>query len=451
MTIKRLRGIRNDCGATGSVIPIADFAVLCVRVVSTNASVRSRPCPAGISQARTTLAYPLCPVQQSDDSLRRPLHTAGMTGAGMTAAGRTSAGAAIGRLTSRWLAALPLDRDTVVSGAGLWPLLALLAGASDGPARDELSGAAGMDADTAAQAATEVLAALDASPDIAAAIGTWTRPRIELHEWWRAHVPAASIGELTTRAALDAWARERTGGLIEHVPIELTDDVLLVLATALLLRTSWTDPFTEQERPGRTWLRRTVSGVEDVHTVAGAGGAVTVATVRGEQDVDVLLGLGAPQAPAAEVLSALLTGNHVAGGTQLLADPADAPGVQVRDVRGAQPKTALTLPAFEVRSQHDLLERADVLGLRTASERGGFSRLSATPTRVDQAAQEVMARFFATGFEAAAVTSFGMRTAAVVREPMTRQLEVTVERPFGFAAVHRPTGIPVVAGWTADL
>jgi hypothetical protein len=363
----------------------------------------------------------------------------------------TNTGAAVAGLTARWLAALPLDRDTVVSGAGLWPLLALLAGAADGPARAELSGAAGMDADAAAGAAGDLLAALDESPDIAAAIGTWVRAGTQLHEWWRTHVPPRSTGELTTQHALDAWARERTGGLIERLPARLDDGVRLVLASALLLRTAWADPFTERERAGRTWLHRTVAGVDDVHTVSGAGGAVAVATVRGEGDVDVLLGLGAEHARPADTLTALLTGDRLATGADLLEDPVGAPGLRVRAVRGPHPRTALTVPAFEVRNSHDLLRNADVLGLGAASAAGGFPRLSPTRLRVDQGMQEVLARFFATGFEAAAVTSLAMRTAGVIREPMTRQLEVSADRPFGFVAVHRPTGIPVVAGWIAQL
>lgn len=364
-------------------------------------------------------------------------------------------GACVARLTARWLAALPLERDTVVSGAGAWPLLALLAGAADGPAHDELATAVGMDGDDAAAAAGTVLAALDASPDVAAASGTWVREGIELHPWWRAHVPAAAVGTLTTQQALDAWVRERTGGLVARMPIRLRDEDLLVLATALLLRTTWAEAFTEQERAGRTWLRRTSVGVDDVRTVGAGRSPVTVATVRGEQDVDVLLALGDDATSPAETLRALLAGEPAADGARLLDRlldrPGAAPGVRVREVRGARPRTLLELPAFEVQNTHDLLAHADVLGLRTARRRDGFPRLSSTPTHVAQAAQDVVARFFATGFEAAAVTAFGMRPAAAVREPTTRQLEVRFDRPFGFAALHRPTGVPIVAGWIADL
>ena len=362
----------------------------------------------------------------------------------------TDTGAAVSALTAAWLRALPLDEDTVVSGAGLWPLLGLLAGAADGPARAELSAAVGLDADVAARAAGELLAALDASPDIAAASGTWVRPGVPLADWWRAHLPADSIGELVSQQALDDWAGEHTGGLIERMPVRLAPQVRLVLATALVLRTTWRSPFREIGHDGNTVLTRSTGGVEDV---AVHSGRTTVISVRGEQDVDVMLGIGAADAAPADVLTALLTGEVTATGDDLLArsDATPAPALTVRTVTGHAPRTELTLPAFEVRRTHDLLRHADVLGLRSAAADGGFPRLSPQPLRVDQAAQQVLARFFATGFEAAAVTSVGMRASAMSRPGQTRVVSVRLDRPFGFAAVHRPTGVPVVAGWIADV
>lgn len=360
----------------------------------------------------------------------------------------TETGAAVAALTARWLRALPGDGDTVVSGAGLWPLLALLAGAAGGRTRDELTAAAGMEGDKAAAAAAELLAALDASPDIAVASGTWLREGVPLHDWWREHVPADSIGRLTSQAALDAWASEHTDGLIEHLPVQLRPETMLILATALLLRTSWQQRFDERERSGHTWLSRTASGVDDIAVHAGT---TTVVTVRGEQDVDVLLGIGEPEAEHAEVLDALLTGEVTASGPDLLAGDGAAPGVRLGQAAGRGPRTILRLPAFELRCNHDLLARADVLGLRAAAEIGGFPRLSPVPVQVAQAGQQVLARFFATGFEAAAVTAMAMAASARAYANPVPVLHATFDRPFGFAAIHRPTGVPVVAGWIADV
>jgi serine protease inhibitor len=112
------------------------------------------------------------------------------------------------------------------------------------------------------------------------------------------------------------------------------------------------------------------------------------------------------------------------------------------------PSVMLSLPYFEVDAERDLLEHPDVFGLRAAMDnsQGHFSGLSPQPLAVDQAKQAVMARFSATGFEAAAVTAMAM-AAGSAPTPGAKALLISLEHPFGFIAVHRPTGVPVVAGW----
>ena len=61
----------------------------------------------------------------------------------------------------------------------------------------------------------------------------------------------------------------------------------------------------------------------------------------------------------------------------------------------------------------------------------------------------MLARFFAEGFEAAAVTAFG---AIPTGGRPIESYEITVveadfDQPFGFIAVHRPSRLAVVAGW----
>jgi len=63
-----------------------------------------------------------------------------------------------------------------------------------------------------------------------------------------------------------------------------------------------------------------------------------------------------------------------------------------------------------------------------------------------------LARFFAEGFEAAAVTAFGMIVTGGIpqeRYEITR-VDVTFDRPFGFIAVHRPSRLAIVAGWVSS-
>ena len=75
-------------------------------------------------------------------------------------------------------------------------------------------------------------------------------------------MPAPLVGLLTgnptvDKAKLDAWAAEHTDDLIREMPVDLDGDMMLVLASALLLRTTWVRPFTEQVRrvPAGPWAR----------------------------------------------------------------------------------------------------------------------------------------------------------------------------------------------------
>jgi serine protease inhibitor len=117
------------------------------------------------------------------------------------------------------------------------------------------------------------------------------------------------------------------------------------------------------------------------------------------------------------------------------------------------PEVRLSLPSFSVQVEHDLLELRELFGLSavTSPPRGAghFSAISPESLVVGQARQTVLARFFATGFEAAAVTAMGLMRASM-QTAQSRRLEVSLDRPFGFVAVHRSSRLPVVAGWIAQ-
>ncbi|WBQ03759.1 serpin family protein [Kribbella sp. CA-293567] len=378
---------------------------------------------------------------------------------------------AVNNLTSRWARELPSGGNTVVSGLGLWPLLALLATAADEPGRGELAEAAGVEAGLGAAKAVELMESVDRSDDLHAALGVWVHEQLKLSESFDSVVPAALTGTLTgdlagDKAKLDAWAAEHTDNLIREMPLEVTADLAVVLASALSLRTTWEQEFTEQVRQlhegpwaGRAWhwLERTD---RDLGTVRRCEG-LTVVTVQGDADVDVLLGIGAADARQADVLTGLLAASSAAegmSGAELveLGEPGDdvAPGVRIGQTTSPAPDVKLSLPSFSVEVEHDLLELRGVFGLAAVTSPpprsgGHFSAISPDPLVVGQAKQTVLARFFATGFEAAAVTAMGlMRTSMPTQQ--ARRLEVSLNRPFGFVAVHRSSRLPVVAGWIAE-
>ena len=362
-------------------------------------------------------------------------------------------------LTARWCTRLGAD-DFVLSGAGLWPLLALLASAADEQAGAELAAALGRPVDIAQQEALELIDVLRTGVSTTAALGLWTRDGIPLHEEWASGLPQGVVRTLTDQAALDQWASAETDGLIDKFPLQLTPAIVLVLASALAARVKWRTPFEgyprdrnwESAQPDQQQLSRTTY---DLGIAAVLDDTVTRVVVEGDGDVDVHLLLGTQQ--SAEVLATGL--RELSGEAQVL--PAsdldgDGPGLTVRRVPSSHPNdmVCLALPSFEITAKHDLMNNVDLFGLRSLSESdtSHLPLLSPVPLFVSEGVQDVLARFFAEGFEAAAVTAFGIAVGSAMpreRYEVTR-VDVTFDRPFGFIAVHRPSRLAVVAGWVSS-
>ena len=130
---------------------------------------------------------------------------------------------AVNALTTRWCAQLD-GEDFALSGAGVWPLLVLLASAADEQARTELTAALEVPADQAMSDALELLDGLQEGGSIAAAMSIWVHKDIPLHKDWAAERPPGVVGELTDQATLDQWAADATKGLITRFPADITAD-----------------------------------------------------------------------------------------------------------------------------------------------------------------------------------------------------------------------------------
>ncbi|TCC02031.1 proteinase inhibitor I4 serpin [Kribbella soli] len=364
---------------------------------------------------------------------------------------------AVNDLTTRWARTLPAE-NTVVAGLGLWPLLAILATGADEPGRTELATAAGVDPETGSTDAIRLIEAIEASADLNAALGVWVSEQLKLAESFDSVMPAPLVGLLTgnpavDKAKLDAWAAEHTDDLIREMPLDLDGDVMLVLASALLLRTTWVRPFTEQIRRvagpwagSWHWLERADHDLDSVQRYDD----LTVVTVRGDADVDVLLGIGDGDDVLPRLLDAAARPADGVPGSQLIAEDEPGPGLRIGRTTASRPEVKVSLPSFSIEVEHDLLASRELFGLTAVTSdpgaHGHFSALSPTPLQVGQAKQKVLARFFATGFEAAAVTAIAMTRAAMITR-QERRLELTLDRPFAFTAVLRDSRLPIVAGW----
>ncbi|AWT45275.1 MULTISPECIES: serpin family protein [Streptomyces] len=383
---------------------------------------------------------------------------------------------AVNRLGARWAGALgESPGNTVCSALGVWPLLALLADGAHGPARAELAEGVGLPAGEAASAARELLAGLRAMRGLDSALGLWTKRTLELREAWEAGLPVGAHGVLTgdedtDRGALDAWAARHTGGLVEAMPVVLEKDTELVLASALALRTRWPRPFDDFPlRVGHgPWQGRTLLGLgrrstllDRVGVADTPHGLVTGLTVHGGNGIDVRLLLGEEGMTPGQVLAAgvgIVAGRHpVLPGPRL---PLGEVGPGLRVVRELSrtpdpPVLDVTTVAYDVAASHDLLALHEVFGLTAARDDsvGHFSGISGSlPLAVNSARQAAVARFDAEGFQAAAVSSFGVAGAGAVPRLRwrTTRVEAAFERPFGFLAVHRHSRVVLAVGWVAE-
>ncbi len=355
-------------------------------------------------------------------------------------------------LTGRWCATFG-GEDAVVSGAGLWPLLAVLAGAAAGLARGELAAAVGVSADQAHAAGLDMLKSLDTSREVSTAIGAWVRPRLRLREEWVRSMPVGTVGVLDDAAALDAWARDQTQGLIQKFPVPITEQTVLALATALMARTRWATPFDEILYAPETgpWQGHRGPGLYRSNYPDGSvsilGDEITRVIVAGRGELDVHLLIGADPRHGVAVGLAALDGT-VAVRTELpVGTTAPCLSVSRRETYGGD-SVVLKLPPFEVENTHDLLDHVDLFGMRTATKNPGshFTGLADAPLVLDAAGQNVIARFDAGGFEAAAVTAVAIAPGGMPRKTWSTITSVNIDRPFGFLAVDRPTGLALVAG-----
>ncbi|WP_433495899.1 hypothetical protein ACQP26_13725 [Micromonospora sp. CA-248089] len=372
------------------------------------------------------------------------------------------------------------DTHHVASPLGAWLLLALTGPAATGDARAALAEALGADPDDAAAEARALLAA--PHPMVAAATALWERtPAPELAAW-RATLPdATEKGPLPDQAALDAWARERTGGLIDSFPVDLAPDTLLVLASALATRVSWADPFDTapgaELGTGSAWssslrwvLRTPRSGHRCWVAATDRAGDVAVHAVPAGDDGAGMLVVSvaaAPEVPAADVLA---TAQELASAAALLPEPmpgrrslydlplGETPLWTVREepilTFEANPRVeraTAVLPCWSARSRHALT--APGFGFDAAARALGELLGLAGPGF--DAAQSAVARFGRHGFEAAAVTGFFTVTSAPP-ERVARVAELRFGHPYAVVAVTTdPAGgpwhaLPVYSAWVAD-
>ena len=262
--------------------------------------------------------------------------------------------------------------------------------------------------------------------------------------------------------------------MIEKFPIEITNEIYLLLATALATKVSWDRPFdlapASALGSGSPW------GQQVEHVLASPlGHSAFVASTTQAGDVAVHVGrardgllvvsvIAAADVPAGEVLAVghvlatdLAFGRPVPKRSLFDLPLGDGPLWSVREEMspaGARESCYAFLPAWEANSMHEL-----------ADPRLGFGAAAAALGRGDpwQAAQAAMARYTRVGFEAAAITAIGIALSA--RLP-GRTAVVRFCHPYAVIAVAvddsarrgtasgawsgRWNGVPVFSAWVTE-
>ncbi len=371
------------------------------------------------------------------------------------------------------------DAHHIASPLGAWLLLALTGPAATGDNRPELEEALGTDADTAAEAARALLAA--PHPLVASATALWERRPFDGLAGWRAGLPERTqTGPLPDQAALDAWAREHTGGLIDRFPLDVTPETMLILASALATKVSWEDPFqvapAEQLGSGSAWagrLRRVLRtppwGHECWITATARAGDVAVhaapARADGEAGMRVVSVAAAPDVPAADVLAAAQKVAVAAvdgtgpGRRSLFELPlGDTPLWTLREeptrtfaADGREERASAVLPCWSAQSRHDL----SAAGFGFAAAARALGALIGAPQPPYEVSQAAVARFGRFGFEAAALTAFAV-SAGLPPEGVARVAELRFGHPYAVVAVATDRaggpwhGVPVYSAWVAE-
>ncbi|MFF8986587.1 serpin family protein [Streptomyces globisporus] len=328
----------------------------------------------------------------------------------------------------------------VCSPAGLWLALAVVAAGARGATAAELRALLGTADREAAPAVTEVARELAATGALGVATRVWSR--VPVLRAYREALPHVRFDPMDPAAA-DAWVREATGGLIERLPLEITDETLLALVNVLALKARW-------EKPFEGWRTR------DLPFTDAAGTVRSVPTMS--KDVPVADAWTAGGAYVVELRCAQEPGGTPGARVRLVLGEPGAGPERVLPV-GWAPRTAGTAPAADrvtvalprlaLRTRVPVTEQLPALGVRQATcADADFSGLSPERLLVSEVIQEAVLKIAEEGVEAAAVTVVAAPGSAAPRQQRVHHL--AFDRPFGIVVLAGSDDVPLFTAWQAD-
>ena len=277
--------------------------------------------------------------------------------------------------------------------------------------------------------------------------------------WVQAGLPlqpafTARLGEAAAAAVADAdfaGAPEEARAEINRVVAEQTEDKItgllppgavddgtrLVLTSAIYLRAGWAETFPEQAttdapfypdgRDGPGLTVRMMRGAATRLYVRGDGYQAVVLPYRGGGGLAMAVVL--PDGPLAALRPAITAG-----------------GMRGVLAGASRYQVTLSLPRFRVEAAFDLVPVLRQLGVTEAfTRRADFSGITeAERLRISAVAHKAYIDVDEHGTEAAAATAVLFHAMAAMRTPPP--VTMIVDRPFLFAIIHTPTGLPLFVG-----
>lgn len=378
--------------------------------------------------------------------------------------------------------------NEVSSPLGAWLLLAVNAHLADEATRPVLEAALGCDIASAKTFAEQMLTEVPSSLGLAMALWSRTKALSDTFAQACATLPSlVATGKIPTQKAANAWAVEKTTGLITEFPVTIGSDTVLTLASALATHATWAQPFrlvdaSELRTASDGWsavskvllsvrghdvfLARTSAGLCAAHVVYSASGSAVVSVLCDEgvspaaalaaahEVARLVSGRSSTDSVATKVsLFDLWTGALLGGCCNITEGNFRTEQAGERRERGSA-----FLPAWQADQKYDLLA-SDVGFSIVADVWTPFLSPKLRPA-VIEAAQSCVTSYTQHGFDAAAITAVSMMasTSMPVKPPhkaVERVLKVRFSRPFAVTSIvltddSHPScwaGLPVFDGW----
>lgn len=251
---------------------------------------------------------------------------------------------------------------------------------------------------------------------------------------WQADAQAVDFAK-DALGIVNAWAKEKTEGMIDPLMSEIPEDLAVVLTNAVYFKAPWTRPFDPAETEAAAFTK--ADGSEVSAPFMTSPGAVKSGTFNAMQVVELTFGEdGAADGTAMYIL--LPNSGADVSAQDPFADMAAMKAALTEDVK-------VKLPRFKVSGGGDMTEMLSTAGYGTLMG-ASLTEMSPDAPQISMVVQKCVVAIDEAGAEAAAAT-------AVVTTRSVLQPEypvITIDRPFYFVITDGTSPVPLFAGYVAE-